>query len=161
MKITYKLTKDEYLEALQLHQKGGLKRVLMGVYIGFAVLVILIGTDFSNTREIIMNMLALFFAVAFYLLLTKIVGTFQSKKLYDKSTTLSEEVTLRITGKGIKVNEQSSFIAWDTFSKYKENEKYYILYLSMNNFKILPKSAMNEQEQKEFAEYLDKYLKQP
>ncbi len=161
MKITYKLTKDEYLDALQLHHKGGLKRVLMGVYIGFAVIVVLIGTDFSNTREIIMNFLALFFAIAFYLLLSKMVATSQAKKFYDRSETLSQEVTVRITSKGVKVGEQGSFIPWDEFSQYKENENYYLLYKGYNNFKIIPKSALNKQEQKEFSEYLDKYLKQP
>ena len=158
MKINYKLSQDEYLEALKLHEKRGFKKIMMGVYIAFAVVVILVSTDFSNTREIITNTFLLFFTLSFYLLLTKIIGTYQSKKLYEKSTTLSNEVTLRVTGRGIKVDDQSASISWDTFTKYKEDEKYYILYTSIRSFKIIPKNVMSEAEQKEFMSYLDKHI---
>ena len=160
MKINYTLEKDEYLEALQLHNKGGLRTLLMFVYAGFAIVVILVSTNFSDMREVIRNFFILFFSLSFYFLLTRMMHTFQSKKLYDKSTTLSKEVTLRITGRGIKIDDQSSSIAWDSFSKWKENEGYYVLYLSMRNFKIIPKRAMSEVEEKEFKGYLEKYLPQ-
>jgi len=158
MKINYKLSEDEYLEALKLHEKRGLKKILMGVYIAFAVMVILIGTDFSNSREVMTNGFVLFFALSFYILLTRIIGTYQNKKLYEKSTTLSNEVTLRVTGRGIKVDDQSASISWDTFTKYKEDERYYILYTSIRSFKIIPKNVMTELEQKEFKAYIDKHI---
>jgi hypothetical protein len=158
MKITYKLTKTEYLEALQLHHKKGIRRILMAVYMAFAVAVIIIGTDFSNTREIIRNFLVLFFALSFYMLLTRIISTYQSKKIYEKSETLSNEVILRVSGKGIKVDNQSASIPWDVFSKYKENNDYYILYTSISNFKIIPKRVLSELERKEFTNYFDKYI---
>lgn len=160
MKITYQLTQDEYLKGITLHQKTGFKNILITVYASFTLLFVLVFTDFSDTYAIIRNVMILFFAIAFYVLFTNVIGTYQSKKLYEKSTTLNKKIALRISGKGIKIDSQERSISWESFSKWKENEAFYIMYLNMRNFKIIPKRAMNQIEKKEFANYLDKYLPQ-
>ncbi|CAA6811299.1 MAG: Unknown protein [uncultured Sulfurovum sp.] len=158
MKIKYKLSQEEYLEAITLHQKMGFRKLMIAIYIMVACIVVIITTNYADTREIIRNFAVLFFAISFYLLLTKMLGTYQSKKLYEKSETLSKETTLRVSAKGIRVANNDKPILWDTFSKYKENDRYVILYVSINNFKIIPKSSMNEIEQKEFIEFIEKYI---
>ncbi len=158
MKIKYKLSKEEYLEAIKLHQKMGFRKLMIAVYIMMAVTVVLISTDYSSGREIFRNFGALFFAVAFYLLLTKMLGEYQSKKLYERSETLSKEVSLRVSAKGIRVGNNEKPIPWDTFSKYKEDDNYVILYTGIANFKIIPKSAMNAVELKEFMGLIEKHI---
>lgn len=158
MKIKYKLTQEEYLEAITLHQKMGFRKLMVAIYIMVALTIVIITTDYSDTREIFRNFGALFFAIAFYLLLTKMLGTYQSKKLYERSETLSKEVTLRVSAKGIRVGSNDKPIHWDTFSKYKEDDKYVILYINMVNFKIIPKSVMNERELKEFIDYIEEHI---
>ncbi len=158
MKIKYKLTQEEYLEAVVLHQKMGFRKLMMAVYIMMAVTVVIITTDYSEAREIFRNFGALFFAIAFYLLLTKMLGVYQSKRLYERSETLSLDTTLRVSAKGIRVGNNEKAISWDSFSKYKEDDKYVILYLSMVNFKIIPKSAMNAIELKEFINLIEEHI---
>lgn len=158
MKIKYRLSLDEYLEAISLHQKMGFRKLMIAIYIMVAVMIVVITTDYSDSREIFRNFGALFFAVAFYLLLSKMIGTYQSKKLYERSETLSKETTLRVSAKGIRVGNNEKPIGWDTFSKYKENEKYFILYTGINQFKIIPKSVMSAYELKEFTEYIEKHI---
>jgi len=158
VKIKYKLTQEEYLEAVKLHQKMGFRKLMMAVYIMMAVTVVLITTDYSEPREIFRNFGALFFAITFYLLLTKMLGEYQSKKLYQRSETLSLDTTLRVSAKGIRVGNNEKPIPWDSFSKYKEDEKYVILYLSMVNFKIIPKSAMNAIDLKEFIDFIEEHI---
>lgn len=131
---------------------------MMAVYIMMAVTVVLITTDYSEPREIFRNFGALFFAITFYLLLTKMLGEYQSKKLYQRSETLSLDTTLRVSAKGIRVGNNEKPIPWDSFSKYKEDEKYVILYLSMVNFKIIPKSAMNAIDLKEFIDFIEEHI---
>ena len=157
MKIKYKLTQEQYLEAVLLHQKMGFRKLMMAVYIMMAVTVVIISTDYSESREIFRNFGALFFAVAFYLLLSKMLGTYQSKRLYQ-SETLALDTTLRISAKGIRVGNNEKPISWDSFSKYKEDDKYVILYLSIVNFKIIPKSAMNPHELKEFIDLIETHI---
>ena len=158
MKIKYKLTQEEYLEAVKLHQKMGFRKLMMAVYIMMAVTVVIITTDYSEPREIFRNFGALFFAIAFYLLLTKMLSAYQSKKLYQRSETLSADTNLRVSAKGIRVGNNEKTISWDSFSKYKEDDKYIILYLSMMNFKIIPKSAMNAIELKEFIDFVEEHI---
>ena len=158
MKIEYKLSQEEYLESVNLHHAMGYRKLMIFVYIAFASTVVVITTDYSDGREIFRNFGALFFAVAFYLLLTKMIGNYQSKKLYERSDTLSKETVLRVTAKGIRVGDNKKAIEWKTFTKYKENEKYFLLYTSLNNFKVIPKKVMNEITLEEFSSTLKKHI---
>ena len=158
MKLKYKLTKEEYLEAVKLHQKMGFRKLMIAVYIMMAVTVVLITTDYSSTRDIFRNFGALFFGIAFYLLLSRMLGEYHSKKLYDRSETLSKETSLRVSAKGIRVGNNEKPITWDTFSKYKEDDKYVLLYTSIANFKIIPKSAMNVTDLKAFIDFIEEHI---
>jgi hypothetical protein len=158
VKIEYKLTQEEYLESVNLHHVMGYRKLMIFIYIAFATTVVVITTNYSDGREIFRNFGVLFFAVTFYLLLTKMIGTYQSKKLYERSDTLSAETTLRVTAKGIRVGDNEKAISWKTFTKYKENEKYFLLYTSLNNFKIIPKRVMSKINLEEFSTTLEKHI---
>lgn len=158
MKIQYQLTLEEYLDAVVLHQKMGFRKLMIFIYVMMAITVVLITTDYSSTREIFRNFGALFFAVAFYLLLSKMLGNYQSKRLFEGSETLSNDTTLRVSAKGIRVGNNEKLITWDTFTKYKEDDNYVILYVGINNFKIIPKSAMNAINLKEFIYLIETHI---
>ena len=160
MNITYKLTLNEYQEAVNLHYKTSKRPIFIAIYLGFATFMMLVGTDFDNTREVITNMFIVFFAISFYLLFTRMITAYQSKKIYNKSPFLSQEVVLHISGKGIKQNKRDNekTLPWSNFSKQKENDKFWLLFTSMHQFNVIPKRAMNEKQIKEFKEYLEKYL---
>ena len=161
MNITYHLTLNEYQEAVNFHYKTGKRPLFIAVFVGMATFMMLVGTDFSNSQEVINNMLMTFFALAFYVLFTRMITAYQAKKMYVKSPILSNEVTLHISGKGIKrkqVEHNSSF-AWENFSKWKRNEKYYLIYTTPHQFNVIPSIAMNKSQVIELEEYLNKYLK--
>ncbi len=160
MNITYKLTLNEYQEAANFHYKSGKRPLFIAVFLGMATFMMLAGTDFSNTRQVINNILITFFALAFYLLFTRMVTAYQAKKVYNKSPILSSEVSLRISGKGIRHDKKAegNTIPWDHFSKWKKNEKYYLIYTNPHQFNVIPARAMNEAQREEFEEYLKKYL---
>jgi len=160
MNIHYKLTLNEYQEAVNFHYKTGKRPLLIAVYIGFATFMMLVGTDFSNTREVLTNIFIVFFAISFYLLFTRMMTAYQAKKVYTKSPLLSSEVTLHISGKGIKQNKKDNhkILGWDLFSKWKENEKYFLIYTSPHQFNVIPKRSMDTKHREELKSYLNKYL---
>jgi len=162
MNITYKLTLNEYQEAVNFHYKTGKRPLFIAVYIGFATFMMLVGTDFSNTRAVLTNMFIVFFAISFYLLFTRMITAYQAKKIYNKSPLLSNEVTLHVSGKGIKQDKKNNdkILPWDLFSKWKKNDKYYLIYTTPHQFNVIPKRAMNEKEEKELDTYLEKYIPQ-
>jgi len=160
MNITYKLTQDEYQKAVTLHLNRGNRLVMLAIYVALAVGIVILGTDFSNTREIITNVLAVFFSVAFYMLFVRMISAYQAKSIYTKSPTLSHEVTLRVSGKGIKLDKKTNkaTIPWKAFTKWKEDKKFYLLYTGPRQFNVIPKHVLNEAQRKELDAYLEKYI---
>ena len=160
MNITYKLTQDEYQKAVTLHLNRGNRLVMLAIYVALAVGIVILGTDFSNTREVITNVLAVFFSIAFYMLFVRMISAYQAKSIYNKNTALHHEVTLRVSGKGVKLdkNTDNATIPWSAFTKWKQDEKFYLLYTNPRQFNVIPKHALNEIESKELEAYLDKYI---
>lgn len=162
MNITYKLTQEEYIQAVNLHHKKGKRIVLLTIYVILATTIVMVGTDFSNTREIITNVIAALFSISFYMLFVRMLSLYQAKSVYQKSATLPYEVTLHISGKGIKLDKSSknATIPWSAFNKYKNNEHFYLLYTNPRRFNVIPTRAMGETQKEEFDAYLEKYIPQ-
>jgi len=122
MNITYQLTQDEYQQAVNLHHKKGKRVLMLAIYATLATIIVVVGTDFSNTREIITNVIAVFFSISFYMLFVRMLSAYQAKSVYQKSTILPHEVTLHISGKGIKLdkNTKDTSIPWSAFRKWKK-----------------------------------------
>lgn len=162
MNITYQLTQNEYQQAVNLHHKKGNRLLMLGIYVVLAAIIVVVGTDFSNTREVITNVITVIFSISFYMLFVRMLSAYQAKSIYQKSATLAHEVTLRISGKGIKLdkNTNNASIPWSAFSKWKKDELFYLLYTSPRQFNVIPNRAMSEAQKKEFDAYLEKYIPQ-
>jgi len=160
MNINYKLSLNEYQEAVNFHYKTGKRAILIAVFLGMATFILLVKTDFSNTQAVINNILFTFFILSFYLLFTRMLTAYQAKKTYLKNTTLSQEVTLHISGKGIKYTHlnHAKTIPWDNFTKWKKNDSYYMLYTNPHQFNIIPKRALQPKEIDTLEDYLHKYI---
>jgi len=160
MNITYQLTQEEYLQAVNLHHQKGARILRVAIYIALATIIVVFGTDFSNTREIITNIIAAFFSMAFYLLFVRMLSDYPARSVYKKSSTLPHEVKLHISGKGIRFDNISDkgSIPWSAFVQAKSDEKFYLLYTAPRRFNVIPARAMNEKQKIEFDEYLKKYI---
>lgn len=162
MNITYQLSQEEYLQAVNLHHKKNNRGVKLAIYIALATGIVLIGTDFSNTHEIITNILVALFSISFYMLFVRMLSAYQAKNIYTKSTTLPYETTLRISGKGIRLDKKGNekTILWSAFSKWKKDETFYLLYTSPRQFNVIPTRVISTIHSSELDEYLKKYIPQ-
>lgn len=160
MNITYKLTLDEYQKSVNYHHKTGTRPFMLSIYAGLATFMIIVGTDFSNIREVITNMIIVFFSIAFYIMFTRVLTDYKAKKIYNKSPILSEEVTLHISAKGIKQNKQTSntLLSWDMFTKWKKNDAFYLIYANKRYFNTIPIRAMTAVQMEELDTLLHKYI---
>lgn len=161
MNITYQLTGNEYQEAVAFHHKKGRRSLMVSIYAGLATFFILVGTDFSNSREVIMNIFVAFFSISFYILFVRILTDIKAKKIYDKSPILSKEITLHVSGKGIKQDKKtaSELLPWSLFTQWKESGKFYLLYAGKHHFNVIPKRVLNEREQEELEAHFRKHLR--
>lgn len=162
MNISYQLTRNEYQQAVTFHNKKGKRAIIIALYAGITTFLLLAKTDFTNIREVITNMIVVFFAIAFYILFIRMISDYQAKKLYHKSPSLSDEVTLHISGKGIKFNKnkEDTLLPWNNFQKWLKNDTFYLLYTNKHQFNVIPIRAMNEKQIKELGAYLEKYILQ-
>ena len=160
MNISYQLSLNEYQEAAHVHYKNGKRPLFVAIYVGLATFIILSGTDFENTREVINNILVTFFAISFYLLFTRMITAYQAKRVYTNHPLLAKEVCLHVSGKGIHPDKNSELelLPWEIFMKYKKSEKYYLLYTSAHQFNVLPRRAMNKAQEEALDTYLGKYI---
>ncbi len=162
MNITYQLTQEEYLQAVNLHHKKGRRVIILALYAIIATLIIVVGTDFSNAREVINNIILAFFSISFYVLFVRMLSAYQAKNIYQKSPILPNKVTLHVSGKGIKLdkNRNHASIPWRTFSDWKSDGKFYLLYTNPRQFNVIPARAMSEIEKKELETFLKRYISQ-
>ncbi len=160
MHITYQLAQEEYLRAVNLHHKKGTRLIRLAIYIALAAIIVIVGTDFSNTREITTNVIAAFFSISFYILFVRMLSVHQAKSVYKKSAVLPYEVTLYISAKGIKLDKNNNKVSipWNAFNKWKNDEDFYLLYTNPRRFNVIPTRAMSEAQKKEFDAYLEKYI---
>lgn len=160
MNITYHLSVEEYIQAVNLHHTKGARLLRLAIYIALAAVIVIFGTDFSNTREIITNLIAAFFSISFYILFVRMLTLYQAKSVYKKSKILPHENTLHISGKGIRLDKKNKDISipWSAFTHWKSNEDFYLLYTNPRRFNVIPVRALNGKEKKEFEAYLEKYI---
>ncbi|MDQ7086222.1 MAG: YcxB family protein [Sulfurovum sp.] len=160
MQLSYQLSLNQYQEAVNVHYKTGKRPLFVALFLTLATFTMLVGTDFSQTQEVVNNILITFFALSFYILFTRMITSYQAKKIYDKSPLLSYETSLRISGKGIKQdkNHKSNTLPWSLFTSWKQNEHYYLLYTNSHQFNVIPKSAIEAKQQEELEAYFIKYI---
>lgn len=159
MNITYTISQNEYHKAISLHQRNR-HRWMLGMYILLAVIIVAMGTDFTNSRETITHALAVFFSVSFYMLFVRIMGAYQANRTYSKSTILQNEMTVRISGKGIQWNKENNLktVPWSVFSAFKQNKEFMIIYTNPRHFNVISLKEMSPKEKDELLEYMNKYL---
>lgn len=160
MKIHYKLSLEEYLKAVNFHHEQNHSLIKLITYITLATGIVLVGTDFTNTAQSITNILAAFFSIAFYILFRNILSVYQAKNVYTKSAVLAYNITLYISGKGIRLDKKGKekIIRWSAFIKWKKNEAFYLLYTTPRQFNVIPLRVMSSKQVDEFEGYLKKYL---
>lgn len=158
MKITYKLEPTEYVSASHFHHNDIKRHILLTLYIGITIMVVALSTDFSNMHKVLNNTFIAFFSVAFYILFVKMTTTQMSLRRYKKSKKIQEEVTLHISGKGIRASVNEKSIPWSSFNKYKINEDFYLIYSINGNYNVIPRRVLSQQDTEDLNTYLIKYL---
>lgn len=81
-----------------------------------------------------------------------------SLRRYKKSKKIQEEVTLHISGKGIRASVNEKSIPWSSFNKYKINEDFYLIYSINGNYNVIPRRVLSQQDTEDLNTYLIKYL---
>jgi len=159
LKKTFKLTQEEFIKVQQSHRKKI-------NYIPFIILMISVYLLFSifETFKFVKYFLFIYFLVGMFLMvfmfLFKLYSNNLLKKEYLSSRIFTEEMTVEYSNIGMNMfyatGEEK--LSYETFIKWKEDNDFYLLYLSNRSFIVIPKRIMNKEELEMFNGYLNQYI---
>lgn len=140
MKATYRISEDNYVEAMKLFMR--LTPWTAAFYLAsMAALVVLavFGTPILRGGAIG----GLIGGCSVTLIGRYIVSPMLARRHYRKYKAIHEEFAVDLIDGGIRLTSPSAEaeIAWDKIHKWRENDKYVLVYLMPRLFNIVPKSV--------------------
>lgn len=140
MKATYRITESDYVNAMKLGAKPSPK--LKGIFLTVVLALILLSIFAQNPVRAI----ALFFLIYVPLVLLArryIFIPIIARRHYRKYKAIHEEFTVELLDEGIHKTSPNGDgkITWDKIYKWRQNEKYILLYPMPKLFYIIPKSV--------------------
>lgn len=143
MRITYRLTFDDYYDAAQARNAKD-RYIRGGLVLAIAVLLFGVWMRTRNTRAGHIDLvLALLFLVS--LPLAGWLSKLSFKNAYRRGATngTNEKFTLEISEEGIQNADSTNREKWLDFSKYSESDNAFIIYRADSIHVILPKRAFD------------------
>ncbi len=166
MKITYHITREDFIDAQKLHRSkspGALGRgiVVIGKILAGASVVLLIALAAVNKdRRLWANLAPLVILLALWLLAMLVWVPFNWRRCYAKDRRLQDEFTTEISEEGVHM-ESPSFDAnlkWGLFLRFLESDRVFLLYQTNRMFNLLPKSAFASTDIEEFRQLVRRQL---
>lgn len=143
MDCNFRLSKNEIVEAMQLHGRGS-KRTLI-ILGGIGVILLLIGI---LTQYKFIAFGSLIGGIVGYFITMKVTIPYRAKKQYLEYKALHHEISMTLLDQGITFSSESgeSRLKWNDFVKWKSSENICLLYITSNMFHIVPLSAISSDD---------------
>ena len=164
MEISYKLTEDDYRQAIKAFRKRTAYRRWSNrfVYVCFALLVpSALFLTFSGGDRSFSNLFPLWLIIVFWVWYLWYCPYRVARKMINGSPGASLPYTADISEKGLylRTSATESRLAWDVLVGWAEAERVFALFPSPLSFFPIPKRAMTSEQQNEFRELLSRNIK--
>jgi len=162
MKITYHITREDYIDAQKLHRSkspsGAIRAIRLGAQVlAVAIFLILLAwVVISRDRGLWPSLAPLFILGVLWALLLWVWVPFNWRRCYAKDRRLHDEFTAEISEEGVYM-ESPTFNAnlkWGLFLRFLESDRVFLLYQTSRMFNLLPKLAFAPTEIDEFRQLL-------
>lgn len=155
--LQYRITLQDFTEAYEYHWKSKKLGTRTNFYLSIFGIVAAILLSFYNMPAGIVV-----FVVGFFLLSITLLRSFLYKRSYLASPKYAKEIHATFSDSEIHTQCAigSSGLTWDIYIAHTESKNKFLLYVSKNNFSILPKRAFkNNQELEFFRELIHNKIK--
>ncbi len=163
MKITYRITPEEYGEAHRAHASSKAlwrwrNRISLTIIIIFLAVSIAVSIFDSEMRVMVRPAIILFSGLLVLLFLGR--SNLLWRRQYNKIDSLKRESTVEIREDGITASTEAarSEIKWISFIRWYESKTLFLLYQQPSLFSIYPKRAFEPGEVDEFRELLQRKI---
>ncbi|MCF6226058.1 MAG: YcxB family protein [Xanthomonadales bacterium] len=140
---SYKLSKTETVQAMQLHGRGARSTLIILCFIGITLVLAAVFTEYK-----IIAIGTVVGGVSGYFLVLFCLIPFNAKKQYKQNRALRNETTMKITEQGVNFKSESgeSKLKWSDIHKWKSSGGIYLLYITSNIFHMVPSRALPNEE---------------
>jgi hypothetical protein len=164
MKITYRISEKDYMEARDLFIANELpryrrvsRRVLpwLGGIVVLEQVLYLVFIPQPNVPLVIVG-----FMIGLYLLYCGLALRRYFRRLYQKDHRFKHDFTAEVSEQGIRVITPFSdgLVRWNGFVRFLESNEIFLLFISHWNFVVFPKRAFGPGEAYEFRATLGRYI---
>lgn len=159
MNLSFKMTQEAFEDGMKLHAKQQRKKIWI-VLIVIVSAFFLLSTDFSNQKSIIIQSIIAVSFLIIYAFILYFIHRFHRRRQYQSNKVYRNIIEYTFSDEGVKAEHclGDSFLKWESFFNYIEDEKSYLLYISPYLMYILPKSEMSYQEEQVVKNYLEDYI---
>jgi hypothetical protein len=149
LNIKFRYTEKEYSEAVKLYYSDSLN---IKVDIIISIIMIFIGSFFWITgNDSIINIIAILLGCILLLMMILVLYV-NPKRVFRQEPKFRDEYNLNFKNDGILFQTEhiNSSIAWNHYSKIKENKNFFYLIYGKYMFTIIPKRTFSNREDEEF-----------
>jgi hypothetical protein len=166
MKITYHITREDFIDAQKLHRSKSPRRIVRGLVLVakvcvVAVLILLIVlAAVIRDRNIWLTYAPLVGLLVVWVLLYWVWAPFNWRRTYTKDRRLQDAFTVDISEEGVQMGSATfdANLKWGLFLRFLESDRVFLLYQTNRMFNLLPKSAFAPAEVEEFRQLLRRKL---
>jgi YcxB-like protein len=160
MKITYHITREDYIDAQKLHRAKGPSTLVRAIRLGAKVvavvaLVIMLGlAAVIRDRSLWLNFAPLIGVWVLWVLLFLVWMPINWRRSYAKDRRLQNEFTADVSEEGVHLEsvDFDANLKWALYLRFLESDRVFLLYQTERLFNMFPKSAFAPGEIEEFRE---------
>ncbi|MBT8062847.1 MAG: YcxB family protein [Gammaproteobacteria bacterium] len=143
MKATFQISEDDYVAAMNLYFRVQVKVVLVMVIV-LLILAVLAMLAPPQDRSLLFAVLA--GAVVAVVLGRWVLSPFVARKHYRKYKAIQDPITIALQDEGIKFanTDGAGLIRWSKILKWRQNERFLLVYVMPRLYYIVPKSVGND-----------------
>jgi hypothetical protein len=160
MKITYHITREDFIDAQKLHRAKSPSAVvraivLMGkILAGAGVLMLVVLAAVDRDRKLWASLAPLIVLLALWLLVMLVWVPFNWRRCYAKDPRLQREFTADISEEGVHLRslDFDANLKWSLYLRLLESDRVFLLYQTGRMFNLLSKAAFRAGEIEEFRQ---------
>jgi len=166
MKISYHITREDYIDAQKLHRSKSPSTFVRAIVLagkllaGLGFLTLLILAAVVRDPKVWSNLLPLAVLLVAWALVMLVWVPFNWRRSYAKDRRMQHEFTANISEDGIHL-QSSDFDAnlkWALYLRFLESDRIFLLYQTNRMFNLFPKSAFAPGEIDEFRQLVRRKL---
>jgi hypothetical protein len=154
MRISYRITREDFINAQKLHRfkspRAFLRAIVLGVKVltGAGFLVLLVIAVVSGDRKLWSDLIPLIILLSAWSLVIWVWVPFSWRRSYAKDRRLLHEITADISDEGIHLESSvfDSNMKWGLFVRFLESDRIFLLYQTSRMFNLFPKAAFAPSE---------------